>query len=55
MIQRELVTIATLARQAQMNCQQAQQALDDMRKAYEESYKRAAAAIDAALEALNKL
>lgn len=55
MIQRELVTIATLARQAQMNCQQALQALNDMQKAYEESSRRMSAALDKALEALNKL
>jgi len=55
MIQRELINIATLAKQAQENCLKALQELETMQNAQTESYNAMLLALDKALEALNKL
>lgn len=55
MIERELVTMATLAKQAQENCVKALQELEAMQSAQAESYNSMLLALDKALEALNKL
>jgi len=55
MIQRELITMATLAKQAQENCMKALQELEAMQSAQTESYNAMLLALDKALEALNKL